>query len=589
MKSLRNQSRSLVRLVAPAAGFSTKVSGDATGWVMNKVGITLNDTQRIVDVKNELLAQTKTLQGLRTSLDSMKAQLKSIEDRVLEAIEDVNERGKFLSSVAKLWQSVDTISSLSSLLRFWSQEEPEHAHAADVKDFRDSIFRNVPKAVWAIHSTLIGTEFNGMLELYARMLFKQSSTVEEFAQDFSLVFNYYYTYQISALQLMFEAYHSEWILNIEVILDYYEIWRQMVDSQIDQYRKFAPQTRAVGSRHVDLDRDVESLVVAKDPVYYLTQTGTIQATDLDGSNRTRTATDGLFHGSYPLLRIFHDALYVGGCEDLTCRSGYQVRRFDLNLNILGNSTIPPFSSTRQWSPFIGSDVVKTLAYPRGFDIVGSLLYFLQCPDDKFMQACRVGVFDLPSMTHQPQDFFSLPSTVPSCIGDIKVVVPGVAGIGDVGATYAQGVVVMDVTNHRPLAILSTPKSCYETSSGAVLTYRRDPSKDRRMYVQVQRVSSETQPQCLVLDGHPDGSSGWSTAPRTGTLVYGTTGGAYAAGGDVTLVGRTAILQLPSESLQGATTVMLSDDDGYLYKAETPSGTIVRYDTAYPFQHAPSLN
>jgi len=72
--------------------------------------------------------------------------------------------------------------------------EPSEELDSDIKALRSSILNSVPGAIRAIDGALMGTGFaEGMTALFARIQFKESATLDAYAESFYLMFQYYYS------------------------------------------------------------------------------------------------------------------------------------------------------------------------------------------------------------------------------------------------------------------------------------------------------------------------------------------------------------------------------------------------------------
>lgn len=573
----------LTKTIVKAVGEGAlgKVGAEATGWILNLVGLMDNTGEKLDDIKAQLSEQKTMLYDIQRGLKQLESQIAEAVEQILSAIEDAHEKTRFLTWVATLNNNVGTLLGHSDSLYVWSQMEPSEELDSDIKALRSSILNSVPGAIRAIDGALMGTGFaEGMTALFARIQFKESATLDAYAESFYLMFQYYYSYEVLGLQLMVEAYHASKSPNFVGTAAYYEVWRGLITAQTDEYMKRAPMSHLIETWQADPSDNTIGLYrylqITEDKAYFYNLTGYIHSTTRDGASlKTVYAGIGMVQGffnTYPLFRIFNNALYVGGCTDKNCVNGIVLQKYDKDLILVDQVTLPPI---------VGSAIQEA----RGFDFADNRLYVVQSamtPDtNNTIQVVELGPY---RMTHNATASVVLESSsfLP---GDLKMIAPDLAVMG---FDVTRGAWVVDTKTKQTLALIPAPFANYLTPSGLDLSVRTDSFPSERIYLEVNDAANGVS-QLFVLRvlAYPSPwryPHTWRFTETAGILAY--TDGS-ATKGNVTLVNAESTNQLRfTYPLEGMTAMDLAN--GYLYVSGEPFGTVLKYGHAYPFEYPEDL-
>ena len=585
-------------LIGPLSGFLLKglangalghVGGEATGWILGKVGLVDNAMEESLDeIKQQLKEQSLMLKNIQKGLNELKQQLAAAVDEIKKAIKDEHERTRFDLRVSNLNQNVATLLAYSDSLEVWSDQEPSETQQTMISNFRNSILdpKNVPKAIRAIDGELRGTPSSeGLIQLWSRLSMSDTN-LYQYGKEFSDMFEYYYSYQILGLQLMFEAYHSFDPPQFGAIESYYNIWTGFVSECTDDYMARAPMaTKTSEFEMVPNDsRDhvigrFEHMVTSDDRVYILNNTGWLHSTTLDGQD-LRSVDVGIDHilsnfegySTIPILQVHGNSVVVGG-------------QFSQRIKV---AKYKKDSLASQGSHLITKTSSSQVALLRGgaFNSDG-LLYLNQVEVEGRIEDknTTLQAFDISSMNYIPgMSVFVKKDSKPMLPSDVVFIENDIAviflGHGEIG--------LINISQKKIVSKYSYTASggTFQTDSGLVVTHTWLWGT---ISLVVRNRSGEIVSSKLLMT--PSISSPTS-AGATGLTVYSVHGpGDPIMSANFTLVDpkETMIAPLDESGFQySINAIYVSESGENVYAAGRPRGKIATYDVSFPIGNPPPL-
>jgi len=326
--------------------------------------------QELQDAIGQISNQIEALSSQLTDLSNL---LLEGFQAILDAIGDSQEQIQITIWIANLNKAVSNILGLWDTYQVYLHLVPSRSLQDILRNFSNDIISIVPSAIREINEALLGsTVSEGLIPLVARVSFRNSRCIYEYAETMFNLIGYYTSVESIGLYLMIEAYNFDLPVQIGAIEQYYNIWQGMVNNQIEMHNSFAPMATVVADREFSVGRvgGVAALTVKDDTAYTLSRAGTLQATSLSGTQMSASTPLDLSGNDRDQVVSF-----IGAYKDVIIVSSQQMSA-DPAVVIIQEFTQaglrPRFSIRRE-------DGSGGAVYATGydFDVENGLLYILE--------------------------------------------------------------------------------------------------------------------------------------------------------------------------------------------------------------------
>lgn len=559
------------------SGVSQKAGDNAMGWLLNAVGLDYGG-QELDEIKDQLDEQKQMLSNIQSSLSALQNHLADAVNEITEAIDDAADRNDFTTWVATLNQNVGVIQGASDSLRVWSSLDPSSSYQADIQNFRHSILSDIPAAIRSIDGALMGSPFSeGMIPMFARLQWKVSSDIQDYISTFHDMMDYYYSYEVLGLQLMFEAYHTADPPNTGGCVNYYNIWKGFVSSQIDEYTRRSPYANKV---HDFTDRYQTmgypaNVLTDNEHLFFLNFDGWVFKTTLDGQI---LGSDNamVFIDNACLSYLVQDEanIYTIGCTSSAAEYVF-ARKYDKAT--FTNQGYVLLDRPRRFNN------EKILAKGAEVDPVTNTLYVMQYIGSSNFNA-TIQAVDTNTMKYNKDATILIPGSSPAP-GKMKVIDEDF--LVYVSHEHSFELSVVDRASHAVVGVLKGSSASDYTHTGLLI---ETMWTDNRNNVQVSVTNSSGN----IIEQFALGSNFRRVETQANGLVsYSNSGGYYIShqlGANYTLFdARKGALTMPiTEFSNRVWAVAMTDELMVLSGWDNGVGRVISYNLSYPIEDLPVM-
>jgi hypothetical protein len=544
-----------------------KAADAATGWILNAIGIdTHDDSEKLKKIQEALDEQKKMLVSIESEVAKVEQQIK---DAVTE-IEDKIDQSLYVTTVNVINLEVSEIQGLMERLKDQSAKSPDPAHRSDAELLRNDILSKAITAVLAIKNCVMGAAgAEGLFSLWARLSFKHSNSLTDYASKLYQQFMYYYTIQVNALQLIVEAYHCGQTPDTKAAVQYYTDWKAWMDVQISEYKKNAIRTSV--NNVVTVNGAVLDFAVTNDHIYVLTNSNLYSYKTSDWS------LDGSIPVSFNELCnicITGNYLLVAGSQSMK-----SINILKVNIKdgfVLEGQTVLQSQGKGSWVLFMLS----------GLAADANNLYLLTI--DLGITGYQIHVMDIASLAFVPEKQFACTDGIQE-MGDLAVI-NGVAFMPGYYNGFGHTLTSVDLINKRIMARLPLTLTEHGADIGGSPICISDnlavfsQSNKNVWFVNVK------DPSNLKILQTADYGMYLKSLDADGNLIYFSSGEKYNNPGGLNCIYRSDYQQGISKSWDlGSTITKVSHIGDYLlvssHKSANP-GKITVLGYAYPVETPP---